>query len=84
MATGGFDGALSVPRLEGGASFRRLARELERGEVGVLAAMSPALVREACPVVALEEAARVSRAAGMQRPVAWPEMLLTPPISEGR
>lgn len=30
------------------------------------------------------DAVRVGRAAGMQRPVAWPEMLLTPPISEGR
>ena len=30
------------------------------------------------------DAARVGRAAGMQHPVAWPEMLLTPPISDGR
>ena len=30
------------------------------------------------------DAVRVGRAAGMQRPVAWPEMLLTPPIPENR
>ena len=30
------------------------------------------------------DAVRLGRAAGMQRPVAWPEMLLTPPIPEGR
>ena len=30
------------------------------------------------------DAVRVGRAAGMQRPVAWPEMLLAPPIPEER
>lgn len=30
------------------------------------------------------DAIRVGRAAGMQRPVSWPEMLLAPPIPEER